>query len=111
MAKRYDDEIRVDVESSGGIPAAFRWRGRRYEVVDVIGRWRIEGRGWEDGGDREYWRGGGRRGGRGRPRVLAGGGSRRCRVGSVPLPPSRVLAPRAPLGLSRPTLRVLGRSL
>ena len=56
MAKRYDDEIRVDMESAGGIPAAFRWRGRRYEVVDVIGRWRIEGRWWDDGRDREYWR-------------------------------------------------------
>ena len=56
MAKRYDDEIRVDVEADGGIPAAFRWRGRRYEVMDVIGRWRIEGRWWDDGRDREYWR-------------------------------------------------------
>ena len=26
MAKRYDDEIRVDVEADGGMPAAFRWR-------------------------------------------------------------------------------------
>ncbi|HEX9375998.1 MAG TPA: DUF6504 family protein [Actinomycetota bacterium] len=56
MAKRYDDEIRVEVESDGGVPASFRWRNRRYEVVDVIGRWRIEGRWWEDGRDREYWR-------------------------------------------------------
>ena len=32
------------------------WRGRRYHVIDVIGRWRIEGRWWEDGRDREYWR-------------------------------------------------------
>ena len=31
-------------------------RGRRYEVADVIGRWRIEGRWWADGRDREYWR-------------------------------------------------------
>ena len=30
--------------------------GRRYEVVDVIGKWRIEGRWWADGRDREYWR-------------------------------------------------------
>ena len=39
-----------------GMPAVFFWRGRRYEVRDVIGRWRIEGRWWEDGRDREYWR-------------------------------------------------------
>ena len=32
------------------------WRGRRYQVIDVIGRWRIEGRWWADGRDREYWR-------------------------------------------------------
>ena len=44
MAKRYDDEIRVDVEADGGFPAAFRWRGRRYDIGDVIGQWRIEGR-------------------------------------------------------------------
>jgi hypothetical protein len=25
-------------------------------VIDVIGRWRIEGRWWGDGRDREYWR-------------------------------------------------------
>ena len=34
----------------------FEWRGRRYDVVDVIGKWRIEGRWWDDGRDREYWR-------------------------------------------------------
>jgi hypothetical protein len=25
-------------------------------VVDVIGKWKIEGRWWEDGREREYWR-------------------------------------------------------
>ena len=25
-------------------------------VADVIGKWRIEGRWWSDGRDREYWR-------------------------------------------------------
>ena len=54
MAKRYDEEVRVDAD--GGIPAAFEWRGRRFDVADVIGRWRIEGRWWSDGRDREYWR-------------------------------------------------------
>ena len=51
MSKRYDDE--VEVERDAGIPAAFVWRGRRHHVADVIGRWRIEGRWWEDGRDRE----------------------------------------------------------
>jgi Family of unknown function (DUF6504) len=54
MTKRFDEEIRV--ERDGGLPSAFEWRGRRYEVRDVIGKWRIEGRWWDDGRDREYWR-------------------------------------------------------
>lgn len=54
MAKRYDQQVQV--EQDGGLPAAFLWRDRRYEVMDVIGRWRIEGRWWEEGRDREYWR-------------------------------------------------------
>jgi uncharacterized protein DUF6504 len=54
VTKRYDEL--VVVERDTGMPAAFLWRGRRYEVRDVIGRWRIEGRWWQDGRDREYWR-------------------------------------------------------
>jgi len=54
VTKRFDEEILV--ERDAGMPAGFEWRGRRYRVVDVIGRWRIEGRWWEDGRDREYWR-------------------------------------------------------
>ena len=54
MTKRFDEEIRVERDT--GIPSAFEWRGRRYEVADVIGKWRIEGRWWDDGRDREYWR-------------------------------------------------------
>jgi hypothetical protein len=56
MAKRYDEEVEVRVEREAGMPSAFVWRGRCYEVADVIGRWRIEGRWWADGRDREYWR-------------------------------------------------------
>jgi Domain of unknown function (DUF6504) len=54
VTKRFDEEIRV--ERDAGMPSVFEWRGRRYDVVDVIGRWRIEGRWWADGRDREYWR-------------------------------------------------------
>jgi hypothetical protein len=54
MTKRFDEEVRV--ERDAGLPTAFEWRGRRYEVADVIGKWRIEGRWWSDGRDREYWR-------------------------------------------------------
>jgi len=54
MTKRFDEEVLV--ERDAGMPAAFEWRGRRYEVADVIGKWRIEGQWWSDGRDREYWR-------------------------------------------------------
>src|SRR2546427_9504462 len=65
MTKRFDEEVRV--ERDAGMPSVFEWRGKRYQVVDVIGKWRIEGRWWADGRDREYWRGGGRGGGGGGP--------------------------------------------
>lgn len=54
MSKRYDEEVTVSID--GGMPRAFTWRGAHHVVVDVIGRWRIEGRWWEDGRDRDYWR-------------------------------------------------------
>ncbi|HEX2425103.1 MAG TPA: DUF6504 family protein [Actinomycetota bacterium] len=54
MTKRFDEEVLV--ERDAGMPAVFEWRGKRYQVVDVIGKWRIEGRWWTDGRDREYWR-------------------------------------------------------
>ena len=54
MTKLYEELVAV--ERDAGLPFAFVWRGRRYEVRDVIGRWRIEGRWWEDGRHREYWR-------------------------------------------------------
>src|SRR6266581_569445 len=54
MTKRFDEEVRV--ERDAGMPSVFEWRGKRYQVVDVIGKWRIEGRWWADGRDREYWR-------------------------------------------------------
>src|SRR5947209_4291256 len=60
MTKRFDEEVRV--ERDAGMPSVFEWRGKRYQVVDVIGRWRIEGRWWADGRDREYWRVGARGG-------------------------------------------------
>ena len=55
VTKRFADE-QIRVERDAGMPAVFEWRGRRYEVAEVIGRWRIEGRWWADGRDREYWR-------------------------------------------------------
>ena len=54
MSKRYEDDVLV--EEDAGMPFSFTWRGNRYVVADVIGKWRIEGRWWADGRDREYWR-------------------------------------------------------
>ena len=44
MVKRYDETVEVLVERDAGLPTAFTWRERRYEIADVIGRWRLEGR-------------------------------------------------------------------
>lgn len=47
MTKRYRERLdEVTLEgSSHPAPAAFRWRGRRYEVLRVLGHWR-EDPGW-----------------------------------------------------------------
>ena len=45
------------VERDAGMPGRSRrvaWPPLRR--ADVIGQWRIEGRWWSDGRDREYWR-------------------------------------------------------
>ena len=47
MARRVAAHIRV--ECSGGVPGAFRYRGRRYGVVAVLAHW-VEARPWWRGG-------------------------------------------------------------
>ncbi len=37
-------------------PNAFTWRGRRYEVVDTGGAWRLMGRWWKGDGERRFVR-------------------------------------------------------
>jgi hypothetical protein len=59
MTKRYDDDIEVTVGPwDGGAPAAFRWRGRRYDVDQPLATWREAGEWWSDDGgrDRTYHR-------------------------------------------------------
>ena len=59
MTKRYDEDIEVVVEPVGeGPPAAFRWRGRRYDVDQPLATWREAGEWWSDEGvrDRTYHR-------------------------------------------------------
>ena len=54
MTKRYReplDEVELTGADAGDQrPAAFRWRGRRYRVVAVLGHWR-EDPGWWRGPD------------------------------------------------------------
>jgi hypothetical protein len=47
---------RVLVVRDGGIPVAFASNGEWHPVVDVIGRWQVEGRWYADGHQREHWR-------------------------------------------------------
>lgn len=59
MAKRYDDPIEVTPDSADhGAPAAFRWRGRAYDVDQRLGSWREAGEWWagQAARDREYHR-------------------------------------------------------
>lgn len=44
MSKRYEEPI--EVEAPVGPPEAFRWRGRRYRVRQVLCRWREAGGWW-----------------------------------------------------------------
>jgi hypothetical protein len=58
VTKRYDEPIEVTPDRADGPPAAFTWRGRRYEIVWHIASWREAGE-WHDGAgryDREYFR-------------------------------------------------------
>jgi Family of unknown function (DUF6504) len=59
MTKRYDEEIEVTATPwDGGAPAAFRWRGRLYDVDQSLATWREAGEWWseQDVRDRTYHR-------------------------------------------------------
>lgn len=49
MSKRYADPI--DVEAPEGTVEAFWWRGKRYQVRQVLCRWREAGAGWWSSND------------------------------------------------------------
>jgi hypothetical protein len=46
--KRYREALE-DVEDGGddGAPQAFRWRGQRYEVIQVLGHWHEDAGWWQ----------------------------------------------------------------
>ena len=59
MSKRYDDPIEVTPDPADhGAPAAFRWRGRAYDVDQRLSSWREAGEWWTGPGvrEREYHR-------------------------------------------------------
>lgn len=48
MSKRYDEPIEVEIGK--GIPSsleAFRWRGRRYGIEQLLKYWREAGEAWD----------------------------------------------------------------
>jgi hypothetical protein len=51
MSKRYGEPI--DVEAPEGSVEAFWWRGKRYQVRQVLGRWREAGGWWEGSGEED----------------------------------------------------------
>ncbi|MGH8885039.1 MAG: DUF6504 family protein [Egibacteraceae bacterium] len=60
MTKRYREPIEVSVGRCGPAPAAFRWRGRAYRVLTVLGHWREDTAYWSGGEieipQRDLWR-------------------------------------------------------
>jgi len=51
MSKRYGEPI--EVEASDGSVVAFRWRGKRYQVRQVLCRWREAGGWWRSSGEED----------------------------------------------------------
>ena len=53
VTKRYDEDIEVTSEPRAGIPIAFSWRGRRYDVDQSHATW---SEAWTDECDRSFFR-------------------------------------------------------
>jgi len=51
VSKRYGEPI--DVEAPEGAVEAFWWRGKRYQVRQVLCRWRETGGWWQTSGEQE----------------------------------------------------------
>ena len=59
MAKRYDESIEVTPDPADvDAPAAFSWRGRRYDIDERLSSWREAGEWWQGptAREREYYR-------------------------------------------------------
>ena len=54
MTKRYDEPIEVTPDPGDvAAPLSFSWRGRRYDVDQLLSTWREAGEWWEREGVRE----------------------------------------------------------
>ena len=60
MTRRYRERIEVTAGRADSIPTGFRWRGRTYHVLTVLGHWREDAGYWAGGGveipQRDLWR-------------------------------------------------------
>jgi hypothetical protein len=61
MTKRYREDVDVTTDGTEShMPTAFRWRGRRYRIVAVLGHWREDAGYWSgaevDVPQRDLWR-------------------------------------------------------
>jgi Family of unknown function (DUF6504) len=60
LTKRYREPIEVSVDECDPVPVAFRWRGRAYRVLTVLGYWREDVTPWSERGieipQRDVWR-------------------------------------------------------
>lgn len=50
--RRYDTAVEVET-TSDDVPVCFSWHGRRYDVVEVLERWRARSTWWRDALDPE----------------------------------------------------------
>ncbi|MGH8904041.1 MAG: DUF6504 family protein [Egibacteraceae bacterium] len=60
LTKRYREPIEVSVGGCEPMPTAFRWRGRAYRVLTVLGHWREDAAYWSGRAieipQRDLWR-------------------------------------------------------
>jgi hypothetical protein len=57
MTHLWIEPMEIKVEASrAGLPVAFRWTGRPYEVSQIANRWRVHTHWWREEIRREYFK-------------------------------------------------------
>ena len=57
MTRLWAEPVEIEVETSGtGLPLAFRWAGRPYQVSQISNRWRVHTRWWREEIQREHFK-------------------------------------------------------